>query len=221
MAIIFVQWHRRERRGYLSYSKSIQVIEINLLREHPGNPNVMDKNAFGKLVRHIKLKGNYEPVVVRVDPVERGCYQILNGHHRVKALNKLGYSKVDCVVWDVDDDEALVLLATLNRLGGKDDVFKKSDLIKSLTNKMSVEEIVKALPETKRSVERLSALKKFRPGVLNEPGERVSPLVFFVNQLQRECIEESISLAITKYVDTDCENKRAAALVEILKKGVV
>ncbi|MBE3071108.1 MAG: ParB N-terminal domain-containing protein, partial [Planctomycetes bacterium] len=48
-------------------------------------------------------------------------YQILNGHHRAQALRELGHTHARCDVWEVDDAEARLLLATLNRLEGRDD----------------------------------------------------------------------------------------------------
>ena len=118
---------------------------------HPGNPNCMGKSSFNKLKEHIRVTGNYEPIVVRVHPEVKGAYQILNGHHRVKALTALGVKVADCVVWDVDDEGALVLLATLNRLVGSDVLERKSELIKSLSKSLDVKQLMKMLPETIRT----------------------------------------------------------------------
>ena len=52
-------------------------------------------------------------------------FQIINGCHRCRALAKLGKKKAECVVWDVDDEQTDILLATLNRLGGKDELEAK------------------------------------------------------------------------------------------------
>ena len=106
---------------------TIMKIDIGKLKAHPENPNRMNDVTFNKLVRHIERTGFYEPVVVRCHGSD---YQILNGHHRVKALKQLGRKKIDCVIWDVDDDRARVLLSTLNRLGGSDVFEKKAALLK-------------------------------------------------------------------------------------------
>ena len=43
-----------------------------------------------------------------------------------EALRRLGRASARCEVWAVDDDEAMLLLATLNRLQGRDDVLTLS-----------------------------------------------------------------------------------------------
>jgi ParB-like chromosome segregation protein Spo0J len=99
----------------------IHRISLEKLHAHPDNPNSMSKETFAKLVRNIERTGRYEPIVIRQKDTS---WQIINGHHRVKALRQLGYKTADCLVWDVDDHETEILLATLNRLGGSDTLEK-------------------------------------------------------------------------------------------------
>ena len=138
--------------------KQIKVIPLGKLIAHPANPNRMAKSSFSKLVSHIRTTGNYEPVIVRVHPEEKGAWQILNGHHRVKALKTIEAVSADCVVWEVDDGQAMVLLMSLNRLCGRDDLQKKSELMKSLTKRFDVKQLVKMLPESAKSIKNLSSL---------------------------------------------------------------
>ena len=84
-------------------TNSIHSIALDKLVGHPGNPNIMSSDKFGKLVRNIERTGRYEPLVVRPHPAKAGFFEIINGHHRSKALAKLGRERADCVVWDVDD----------------------------------------------------------------------------------------------------------------------
>ncbi|MDI6450139.1 ParB/RepB/Spo0J family partition protein [Anaerobaca lacustris] len=96
----------------------IRKIELSRLWPHPDHANRMSRAAFGKLMRHIKRTGYYEPLVVRPHPHKRGSFQILHGHHRCEALRRLGHETAQAVVWNVDDEQADILLATLNRLAG-------------------------------------------------------------------------------------------------------
>ena len=64
----------------------IQSIELCKLTEHPGNPNRMSASNFAKLCRNIEQSGRYEPIVVRPDRQRKGFFQIINGHHRARAL---------------------------------------------------------------------------------------------------------------------------------------
>jgi len=73
----------------------------------------MSKANLAKLVRNIEQTGQYEPIIVRPHPQRKGCFQIINGYHRCHALTKLGYKTADCIVWDIDDKQTDILLATL------------------------------------------------------------------------------------------------------------
>ena len=123
-------------------------IPLDRLLPHPENPNRMAKATFEKLKNHIKQTHKYEPLIVRSHPEIENCFEIINGHHRTKALSQLGETFADCVIWDVDDDQTRILLATLNRLGGKDELNAKVSLIKNLSEKFSSKELAKLLPDT-------------------------------------------------------------------------
>lgn len=107
-------------------------VPVDLLVAHPDNCNRMNDSTTGKLHRHIRASGKYEPLTVRRHPSEHGKYQILNGHHRLKVLCMLGYTHANCVVWDVNDRQARIYLATLNRLRGRDVPERRALLLESL-----------------------------------------------------------------------------------------
>lgn len=100
------------------------------------------------------------------------CYQILDGHHRRRALDRLGHSAADCVVWEVDEEEALVLLATLNRLEGSDDPRKRGVLLRELSAKLALDagKLAGLLPERREQVDRLLAMER-EPPRMRLPGE--------------------------------------------------
>ncbi|MEM6391175.1 MAG: ParB/RepB/Spo0J family partition protein [Planctomycetota bacterium] len=144
---------------------SVEHIALDRLEAHPENANRMPADRFEKLVGHLERTDRYPPVIVRElagsgDGETR--YQMLDGHHRVEALRRLGRGFARCVVWDVDDEEALLLLATLNRLAGDDDPVKRSALVARLRETVGEEALAARLPETK---ERLRALLKVHRAV--------------------------------------------------------
>ena len=98
----------------------ILEIPIELLLEHPENSNLMNAETAQKLRRHIEQTGRYEPLTVRPHPSEEGKFQVINGHNRLKVLRTLKFEKANCVVWNLDEQQARLYLATLNRLSGKD-----------------------------------------------------------------------------------------------------
>src|SRR5690606_28692192 len=124
------------------------TIPLNNLEAHPDNANIMPAALLDKLVAHINETGNYPPIIVRPiegDPQAHPLpgvgprYQILDGHHRVLALQRLGRAEADCDIWNVDDKQAAMLLLTLNRLHGEDDPHKRGSLIARLQQSIGIE----------------------------------------------------------------------------------
>ena len=118
----------------MSKSKRIgpRTVPLANLRPHPLNANVLPEDLKVKLKAHIKRTSRYPHVIVRSHPDEPEIYQILDGHHRVEVLRDLGHAEARCDVWDVDDREAKLLLATLNRLEGQDVPIRRASLVHEL-----------------------------------------------------------------------------------------
>ena len=214
----------------------IQSISIENLIPHPDNPNRMSKKKFAKLARNIERTGRYEPLVVRSCPAtdchscesrnpdadagaKHGCFQIINGHYRWKALYQLGYKTVEVVVWDVDDEEADILLATLNRLGGSDVLEKKLALMDRLTQRRPSGGLAKWLPHTAGQIHRLAQmnsgsvpqLKPVKPAIAH-------PVAFVLNDVQKEIVEKALSNAQEPQREKTRAGKKAAALTFIAQQ---
>jgi ParB-like chromosome segregation protein Spo0J len=201
---------------------AIRTIALKKLVPHPDNPNKMSRANFAKLVRNIERTDRYEPLVVRTHPKDHSLFEIINGYHRCKALRELGYEEVDCVVWEMNDEQADILLGTLNRLGGSDELGKKLKLLERLNKRMEAGKLAKILPQTARQIERLTHLKiSSKPAKMNAKCF-ANPLVFFVNDKQQEQIEKALSLVestgrLTAEPKAEMTKaaKRAAALTHI------
>nr|NIO41219.1 ParB N-terminal domain-containing protein [Burkholderiales bacterium] len=192
----------------------VTSIPIDKLIAHPGNPNRMSKRNFARLVCNIKRTGRYEPLVVRRHGDE---FQIINGHHRWKALHQLGYETVDAVVWDVDDAEADILLSTLNRLSGSDVLEKKLALLDRINRNMHARDMAKLLPFTRSQIEKLRNLKiPSAPAKINIKSFAV-PMVFFLNDEQQQIIEQALSLAREPLAGKTKASRNAASLTEIAR----
>ncbi len=194
---------------------SIQAISLEKLIAHPDNPNRMSKSNLAKLVRNIEQTGRYEPIIVRPHPQREGCFQIINGEHRCKALAKLGYKEVNSIIWDVDDEQVDILLATLNRLAGTDQVDKKLALLKRLNKKIKADELAKLLPQTTKQIERLVNLKRPKQPANINVQLFANPIVFFLNDSQLQIIENALSLAAEPENKMAKAAKRGAALTRI------
>lgn len=186
----------------------MREIAVEKLESHPANSNVMSRELLAKLKEHIRRTGRYPPIIVR--PMKKAAagegtpaegeaerYQILDGHHRVKVLRELGYRRVRCVVWEVDDAQALVLVATLNRLAGRDDPLKRAALIEELAERWgrNLAELERLLPERKTELERLLELRAPppRPGPPPMPEATPVPVYFFLLPADKRRLEACLS----------------------------
>jgi len=121
-------------------------------------------------------------------------YQILNGHHRAEVLRGLGHTRARCDVWEVDDDEARLLLATLNRLEGRDDPSARARLVARLAKGRTAEELARLLPEPPDAVERLLRLAQPPPAPLTPEAMApiARPMTFFLADEQYALIREAL-----------------------------
>ncbi len=197
--------------------RQIEAITMDRLIENPQNPNRMSDGTFRKLLGHIKRTGNYEPIIVRKHPGRQGCFEIINGHHRFRVLKELGLSQADCIVWQVDDIETMLLLTTLNRLCGHDILEKKSELVRKLSVRFSTKTLARMLPDSSRSIERLKDLCK--PAILSKLERKafLNPLVFFLTDKQKVIIDRAIDHASKSASAGTAAQKKAEAMVNIAR----
>ena len=217
-------------------TNQILPIPIESLIPHPDNPNRMSKKKFAKLIRNIERTGRCEPLVVRPCPAtdchscesrnpdtdvggKPDCLQILNGHSRWKALRQLGYKTVEVIVWDIDDEEADILLATLNRLGGSDVLEKKLSLMARLTQHQPSRDLAKRLPHTAGQIHRLAQMNSGSvPRIKAVKPSLAHPLVFFLNDVQKGIVEKALSNAQEPQSEKTRAGRKAEALTFIAQQ---
>lgn len=93
-------------------TETIQDIELDAIsdfKDHPFHIN-MDEDMI-KLIESIEVNGQLMPVLVR--PSKNG-YEMISGHRRKYAMEKLGYQKVKAIVKNLNDDEATILMVDSN-----------------------------------------------------------------------------------------------------------
>jgi len=172
----------------------MQMLDVSLenLHAHPANSNVMPDGLFEKLRTHMQRTKQYPPIVVRKTGEQ--TYQILDGHHRVKALAELGEHHAKCVIWQVDDQQALVLLATLNRLQGRDDPKKRAGLLAQLNASVELKELAAQLPEDLEQLEKLLTLNA--PAIEPRAAESLEQMPvavhFFLLPEQRRALDRAL-----------------------------
>lgn len=194
----------------------VVLIAIEKLLAHPMSANAMSKATFKKLAGHIERTGNYEPLVVRRHPSKRGCFEILNGHCRKKILEQLEYENAECVVWEADDEEALMLLATLNRLRGKDVLEGKAAIVKKLNKTMDEKMLAGMIPESRGGIAKLRNISAARKIKINEGKSFMSPVVFFLDEEQKRFVEKAIG-AVTAGMKGTAAQRRSAGIMKIFE----
>ena len=201
-----------------------QMVPLTSLVPHPLNANVMNPELQAKLLAHIKRTGRYPHLIVRPHPDQPGTYQVLDGHHRLVVLRELGHAEARCDVWQVDDREANLLLATLNRLEGQDQPVRRAQLIHELLGEMSLDDLAGLLPESDRQIEDLHSLLEFPAEEIAElldeeaeQEEKVLPRVmsFVVTADQEQVIEQAVELASD---GTPGRDRKARGLTNLAKQ---
>ena len=87
----------------------------------PGDPE------FEKLRRSVEEFGYVEPIIWN-----RRTGVVVGGHQRLKVLQHLGYTEVDCVVLDLDEQKEKALNVALNKISGAWDVPLLTALLRDL-----------------------------------------------------------------------------------------
>jgi ParB-like chromosome segregation protein Spo0J len=199
-----------------------QVPLENLL-PHPLNSNVMPPEYRERLLAHIRRTSRYPYLVVRPHPTEAEKYQVLDGHHRVAILKDLGHTEARCDVWNVDDREAKLLLATLNRLEGQDQPLRRAQLLHELLGEWNAQDLGALLPESEAEIRDLHSLLEFPADEIAaelaadaEEREKTLPVVihFVVSHEQAELIDQAVERASDGVVGRD---RKARGLVNLAK----
>lgn len=109
-------------RGVKIIAQGVEV-ETRVIRRRADNPNKMSPERFALLVKAIEHEGFLQPVLVRpVKGDEVYTYEMVDGHHRLDAVESLGHGSILAVVAEATDAEALALQVGLNKLRGELDL---------------------------------------------------------------------------------------------------
>ena len=84
------------------YQTKNENIKIGLIKKNPWNPNQMDKKTLKAEKESIEKYGVVAPIIVR--PL-KNKYQIIDGEHRYRVCNDLGYKKIPSVIVDGLEDK--------------------------------------------------------------------------------------------------------------------
>lgn len=95
------------------YLPNIQDIPLELLDDFPNHPfKVRDDEDMLKLVESVSERGVLVPAIVR--PKADGRYELISGHRRKKASEYANKKTLLCIVSDMDDDAATIVMVDSN-----------------------------------------------------------------------------------------------------------
>jgi ParB-like chromosome segregation protein Spo0J len=197
----------------------IKNIPIELLLEHPENCNFMNIETAKKLRRHIEGTGRYEPLTVRPHPNEKSRFQVINGHNRLHVLRVLDYKVVYCVVWNIDDVQTRLYLATLNRLSGNDVPERRAMLLEILAVSFDAHELALLLPDSTKQLEELKRLSRIDIGELPKATtfEEIVNIPVILSFMVNETEASDINLALDSLLDLNKAISRSQALVQLAR----
>lgn len=106
---LFTSQNERDN-GYLP---NIQDIPLELLDDFPNHPfKVRDDEDMLKLIESVSERGVLVPAIVR--PKADGRYELISGHRRKRASECAEKKTLRCMVSDLDDDAATIIMVDSN-----------------------------------------------------------------------------------------------------------
>ena len=102
----------QEQRDFEKAEK-VEEIDIDKITDFPTHTfKVKNDEKMEEMVKSVKEYGVILPVIVR--PKSDGTYEMISGHRRKRASELAGMKKIKCIVKDLSDDEATILMVDSN-----------------------------------------------------------------------------------------------------------
>ena len=93
--------------------ETVMNIPIESISDFPNHPfKVIDNEEMNNLIESVSQKGVILPTIVR--QMEDGNYEMISGHRRKHAASKAGLKEIPCIIKNLTDDEATILMVDSN-----------------------------------------------------------------------------------------------------------
>ena len=184
---------------------TIDCNEIDGFQQHPFK--VRDNQDMDELIESIQKNGVIMPCIVR--PKENGRYEMVSGHRRKHAAIRAGLDSLPCIVRDLDDIQATILMVDSNahrpyilpsekayaykmRLEAMKRQGFRSDLTSApVGQKFSVEQIAENSTDSKTQIQRYVRLTYLIPELLQ----------MVDNSVEKPIETEALSMAMRPAVE--------------------
>ncbi len=96
-----------------SFGMEVEELPLNELVPFENHPfQVAENDEFYTLMESIAQFGVTTPILVR--PKGRGAFEIISGHRRSKACERLGLSVIPAIIQDLSQEEAVIFMVDSN-----------------------------------------------------------------------------------------------------------
>lgn len=180
-------------RTHGSYVGRIENIETKKLNEFKGHPfKVKEEVEMEQLVESIKENGVLNPVIVR--ELEDGSFEMISGHRRKRAAEIANMEEIPCIVRNLTDEEATILMVDSNlqreeilpsekafaykmKMEAMNKQGQRTDLTsvpvgQKLENKTTREKIAEETGESSTNIQRYIRLTELIPEILSMVDEK-------------------------------------------------
>lgn len=175
----------QEERDYAAAEK-VQEINISDISDFPEHPfKVKDDDKMQEMVNSIKEYGVILPVIVR--PKDDGTYEMISGHRRKRACELAGVKRIRCIVKNLSDDEATILMVDSN--------IQREEILpseKAFAYKMKLEAMKHQGKQLETTSDPMEQKLTTREIIANENGESASNIQRYIRltELIPELLEE-------------------------------
>ena len=165
--------------------EKVRVVSLQYVDDFPDHPfQVKEDEDMEKLIESIRNNGVLNPIIVRRKEDER--YEIISGHRRKYACQKLGMALIPMIVRDISRDEAVIAMVDSNlqrevilpsekakaykmKMDAMKRQGKRTDLTSSpMETKLRTDEIVaQEAGESRNQVQRYIRLNELTPELLD------------------------------------------------------
>lgn len=194
----------------LIYSE-VRLVETDSLKPNEYNPNEMSENQFQYLVDDFKENGFVgQPIIVNEN------LEIIDGEHRWRAAEFLGFEKVPIVQFFPKDEEHQKMLTIgWNTKRGELNPIKLAQLIVDLNQKYTLEELSSKLGFSKEQLkDKLSiseVTQEFMDNIKKQADERQSEIPTVINfAVTKE--QERIILTALDIADGKTKGEKISAI---------
>lgn len=167
---------KKKKQVPLASLENYQLVSVSKLQKAPWNVKEDDALQATKLANNIRRNKQVVNIIVRDMP--NGMLEVVDGNHRVDAFKEVGMrSAVAYQLGKVSVAEAKRIALEINETRFKTDHLRMAEVIASLTERFSMDDLESTLPFSKSDIESYLAvldieLKNAQTEILEDPTDK-------------------------------------------------